>query len=168
MGKRTWISVAVVLLAVATAACGDEDDERSLEVQARDTATSVQQRADAATRFTATLSSGAEVPGPGDPDGTGFATVNVDATGGRVCYEVAVQKIDTPTAMHIHRGEAGKAGPPVVSLKPPASGDTSISDCAQPDDRAEIGRITANPGGFYVNVHTSTYPDGAVRGQLTQ
>jgi hypothetical protein len=164
MKTRAWSAGVAVLLAVAGAACGDDDD--SVVDQARDTATSAQQRAEAATRLTATLTGAAEVPPTGDPDGSGTATVNLDATGGKVCYEVSVRNIDTPSGMHIHEGETGKSGSIVVALTTPTA--TGITNTCTDADRALIGRIVANPGGFYLNVHTAAHPQGAVRGQLTQ
>ncbi len=32
--------------------------------------------------------------------------------------------------------------------------------------QAEIDAILANPSGFYINVHTTDFPGGAIRGQL--
>ena len=166
MRKRSVGRVCVVAaLAVALVGCGDDGEE--VEESVRDTATSVASRVEAATRLTATLTGAAEVPNPGDPDATGTATVNVDVSKGEVCYEVAVQKIDRPTAMHIHEGDAGKAGDVVVPLTTPTASDTTTTGCANVD-AALIGRITANPDDFYVNVHTQTYPQGAARGQLSR
>ena len=41
------------------------------------------------------------------------------------------------------------------------------SDCASAE-ASLISEIAQNPAGFYVNVHTSDFPGGAVRGQLAQ
>jgi hypothetical protein len=42
----------------------------------------------------------------------------------------------------------------------------------QPDGHRDrqlvVGRLLANPTGFYVNLHTSANPGGAIRGQLTK
>jgi hypothetical protein len=158
-------AAAVTALVLGTAGCGDEADDAA--ESARRTATTLADRVEGATRLTATLTGASEVPGPGDPDGAGTATVNLDVSKTEVCYEVAVQRIDKPVGMHIHEGETGKAGAVVVALTTPASGDTTTRDCANAD-AALIGRMAANPGNFYVNVHTGPHPQGAVRGQLSQ
>ena len=155
----------VVVLALGMAGCGDDADEA--EDTVRGAVTSVADRVEGATRLEATLTGSAEVPGPGDPDGTGTAVVNVDVTEGEVCYEVSVQKIDRPVGAHIHEGESGQSGGIVVPLTTPTASDTTTTGCANAD-AALMSRLTANPGDFYVNVHTDRYPQGAVRGQLSQ
>ncbi len=40
-----------------------------------------------------------------------------------------------------------------------------LSGCVSADP-VLIGQIIANPAGYYVNVHTTEFPAGAVRGQL--
>lgn len=104
-----------------------------------------------------------EVPGPGDPDGTGTAKVTADATLNQVCYDLTVQNISRPTAAHIHKGARGVAGSPVVTLDAPANGASSA--CVKVDKAVAAG-IIADPSMYYVNVHTADYPNGAIRGQL--
>lgn len=69
--------------------------------------------------------------------------------------------------MHIHEAAAGKSGPIVIPLTTPAASDTTTKGCSNADATL-IGRMAARPGDFYVNVHTTTYPQGAVRGQLSR
>jgi hypothetical protein len=119
-----------------------------------------------ATRATvrATLNGLQEVPGPGDPDGTGTAEVRVDAGGPRLCWELFARGIDPATAAHIHRGAEGTAGPPVVTLTTPDAAGSS-SGCAALDEGL-AREIAAGPHNFYVNVHNAAFPAGAIRGQL--
>jgi hypothetical protein len=165
---RSRLSTAAVLAALVllTAQCGD-DESTTVDDRAQETATSVAGQAEAATRLTATLTGAAETPNAGDPDGTGTATVNLDVTKGEICYEISSQRIDRPTGMHIHEGAAGNSGGIVVPLTTPTASDTVTRGCANAD-RTLMGRIVAKPGDFYVNVHSTTYPQGAVRGQLSQ
>jgi hypothetical protein len=117
------------------------------------------------TVLTATLSGAAEVPGPGDPDGTGQATVRLTAGEARVCFQLSVSNITLPaTAAHVHAGAAGSAGGIVAPLAPPDASGVA-EGCAE-ISRPFANAILANPGAYYVNVHTSDFPDGAIRGQL--
>lgn len=113
--------------------------------------------------LSASLTGPAEVPGPGDPDGSGSATVRVNPGQPQICYALTVTGIDAASAAHVHRGATGAAGPPVVTLDAPADGSSEGCATVARDLAQEILR---NPGGFYVNVHNAAFPNGAVRGQL--
>ena len=105
-----------------------------------------------------------EVPGPGDPDGSGTAEVRVNPEDGQVCWNLYARQIDAATAAHIHRGAAGLAGPPVVTLTTPGA-DGRSQGCATVD--LALAREMAMRGHeFYVNVHTASLPAGAIRGQF--
>lgn len=114
--------------------------------------------------FVVGLTGEAEVPGPGDPDGTGTATLMVGQQS--ICYTLEVADIDPATAAHIHEAGPEAAGPVVVPLEEvPAEGMSS--GCADVDP-ALITEILEDPREHYVNVHNAEFPDGALRGQLTQ
>lgn len=108
------------------------------------------------------LTGAAEVPGPGDPDGLGFAFVRWNADNGLICYNVFVRGIDPATAAHIHVGDENTAGPVVQPLEAPTDGYSA--GCAVNGELAAA--LDANPDDYYVNVHNAEYPAGAVRGQL--
>jgi CHRD domain len=102
-----------------------------------------------------------EVPGPGDPNGSGKAVVKVFET--KVCYTLEVRRIAPATAAHIHLGLRGEAGPVVAPLKPPTDG--SSSGCVAVP-RALSLELKEHPNRYYVNVHNMPFPNGAIRGQL--
>ena len=161
--KRLLMAVAAMAVAVLWAGCGDSADEVQQDVKRG--ADEVREGAEALTRFSATLTGAEETPNPGDPDGAGTASVNIDVDKRQVCFDVSVQRLDQPIATHIHEGEVGKAGPVVIPLTAPSSGDGSVKACTDADTGV-LTRLTAQPGSFYVNVHTGRFPEGAVRGQL--
>ena len=111
-----------------------------------------------------TLTGMQAVPGPGDSDGTGTAEVRVEPALSRVCWRLAVRQIAPPTAAHIHRGAAGTAGPPVVPLTTPDAAGRSEGCAAVEPQLAR--QLSTQAHEFYVNVHNSEYPAGAIRGQL--
>ena len=105
-----------------------------------------------------------EIPGPGDPDGNGTVEVRVVPASGSVCWNLYARQIEPATAAHIHRGTAGSAGPPVVPLTTPDASGRS-QGCAAVDQQVarEMSMAAQN---FYVNIHTASHPQGAIRGQL--
>ena len=74
--------------------------------------------------------------------------------------------IKKPVAAHIHKGKRNKNGPIVVTFEAPGGGDAgSASGCVEV--KADLlADIQKHPGRYYVNVYTSDFPAGAVRGQL--
>jgi len=126
----------------------------------------------AATRLHAALSGGdTEVPDPGDPDGSGAAEVKVNVKKQKLCFTLVVLDITLPAAAaHIHEGAAGVAGGIAVTLKAPqeiaGTGIGLATGCVKDQPKSLLRDIRNNPEGYYVNVHTSDFPGGAVRGQL--
>ena len=116
--------------------------------------------ADGGRPFKVTMTGAVEKPGPGDPDGKGIADLRINPGKGQVCYTITVSKVDPVSAAHIHRAPPTEAGPPVVTLLPPTG-----KGCVNVD-RALAQEIIKNPSAFYVNVHTGTFPLGALRAQL--
>ena len=106
-----------------------------------------------------------EVPGPGDPDGSGTASLTLNPGLGEVCYQLQVSGIEPATAAHIHEAPAGSAGPVVVGLSAPSGG--SSRGCVSLS-REQIKEIIQDPEDYYVNVHNAQYPAGALRGQLSK
>jgi hypothetical protein len=110
----------------------------------------------------ARLSGAQEVP-PADPDGTGRVGIFLNAASGSVCYGLSVANIAPATAAHIHQAPAGVNGPIRVHLAPPTTGSSAGCVAADP---AVVQNIINNPSQYYVNVHNTPFPGGAVRGQL--
>jgi CHRD domain len=116
-------------------------------------------------KATAKLTGGAEVPGPGDPMGSGTVQLTLDPAKGEVCYELSVANIQEATAAHVHEGAVGKEGPVRVALEAPKTG--SAKGCAKADAPVIIA-IMKDPAAYYVNIHNAAFPNGAVRGQLSK
>jgi len=139
--------------------------------------------------FRALLSPANEVPAVTDFNASGAATIwlhvvrdsSGQVTSGSVDFRVSYSfpGAVSLTGLHIHRGAAGVNGPVTIN--------TGIGGAAGPvDDATGKGTIVrqaqvaadataaletirgmlADPSGFYVNMHTSVYPGGIIRGQL--
>jgi hypothetical protein len=128
--------------------------------------------------FTTTLSGSNEVP-VRSSGGNGFAQVIID--GDRVHYALQVDDIENVTAAHIHTGVSGANGPVRVTFFPNDQFPQRIS-VSDTTVIAEGTFTSANvtgisysdllaairSGGAYVNVHTTQFPGGEIRGQLSR
>jgi len=95
----------------------------------------------------------------------GKFTYTID--GDQFCYTLDVVGLTQPAgAAHIHIGPRDEPGPVVIPLEVPAETSFQVDDCTTVTDPAILDGVRANPGAYYVNVHTPTYPGGEVRGQL--
>lgn len=111
------------------------------------------------------LSGANEVPDEGDPDGSGTVHLRLNPGQGEICYSMMTLNVEDVFAGHIHSGAAGVNGAVVVNLGLDASYDGSAEACVEAS-RALISRIIRNPSDYYINVHSTGWPSGAVRGQL--
>ena len=111
------------------------------------------------------LTGAAEVPGPGDSNGTGTVTLTIKPATGEVCYDLTVANMQEATAAHLHEGAVGQEGPVKVSLEAPKTG--TAQGCTRVE-AALLQTLLENPANYYVNVHNAEFPKGAVRGQLVK
>jgi hypothetical protein len=95
-------------------------------------------------------------------------------------FEVFVTGLTTNvTGMHLHRARAGQNGDVVYPLTVPFVNLAGGTDSGQPAAGATLvsrGSVDFTPAdeadflnqGFYINVHTETFPEGEIRGQVVQ
>jgi len=120
--------------------------------------------------YGAVLTGSQEAPTPTTTPGFGNATVSfTDATHTNINVTITVANLGSPiNNFHIHEGAAGVAGPVVINLIGLGgvfSGGKMTGTFPVAADVAT--RLLANPANFYVNVHTTQFPGGAIRGQLS-
>ena len=106
----------------------------------------------------------------GDPDGSGqtYLSLSADpALESSLCWITEVEGVaGVVTGAHLHAGEAGTNGAIVATLEPLASDGMGVV-CVPHDDLAAIQAVIDHPTAFYIDVHTSEFPDGALRGQVS-
>lgn len=151
MSRRTLLAslVAVVLLATLTA--GAALAARPVFV------------------FQALMTGANEVPGPGDTDAIGHATVMIRPAEDQVCWVLSWNRVDgTVVHAHIHGpATSTQFAPPIVTFFMNAAHGGTDTDRGCTTSATWADAIAADPGSFYVNVHsTPNFGPGAIRGQL--
>lgn len=115
----------------------------------------------------------------------GTAEVSFNEDGNDMHARVSVWNGDEVTKAHLHCGDPGENGPPVVTLFDDPSGldvhgqlasvDIDENDVMDADCDSRIGYDINSLGGLadairngdiYLNVHDAAHPDGVIRGQL--
>jgi hypothetical protein len=168
--------VAVVAAMMVAPAALAQDDYGTTQVEYGDdvyggteggtesgTSESAGQSGGAWTKFSAKLTGSNEVGG-GDPNGSGTAAVKVRGT--EICFDLKWTGFEAIMS-HIHKGAAGTNGDVVVPFFTSESplAENSKSGCVTAKATV-VKNIMANPGNYYVNVHSPEFPKGAARGQL--
>lgn len=122
--------------------------------------------------FFAELDGLQEVP-PNASLATGFGTFELNDAGTELAFSVSFQDLLAPlTAAHFHNGDFGVNGPVVRGLgaEAPIGSTAGIiagvwkNTDAQPLTAALVDRLKTE--GIYINLHTSNFPGGEIRGQL--
>jgi CHRD domain len=126
-------------------------------------------------KFTAELTGAQERPTPVQTEGEGEAKFESDGTS--VAFELKWKDLSSPAfAAHIHCGGPEETGPVGVTLFAGVMGsDGEVQGSfAAPDpgnacgweDLADVLGAMAT-GGAYVNVHSTQFPGGEIRGHVT-
>ncbi len=114
-------------------------------------------------QLAATPSGTQEVP-PSPSGGSAAVTLWLERPVNTITYDVfASGLIGTGTASHIHTGAAGVAGPVLRALN---GGPAHWCGTTAPLSDAEAATVLA--GGTYVNIHSTVFGGGEIRGQITQ
>ena len=92
---------------------------------------------------------------------TAHGTVSITLKATQVCWVFKLVGLRGMTGAHIHKGKPGVSGPVFIAL----GAKFKATGCA-PAAKSAIAAVKRNPAGFYVNVHTTKHPNGAIRGQL--
>jgi hypothetical protein len=115
-------------------------------------------------KVSADLSAQEEVP-PSGTAGTGTADLKLKKKKKKVCFNISFQGLSSPTtASHIHKGDPGVNGEIKVELFTGAQ-TSPVEGCVHAS-KGTIKKIAKHPKKYYVNVHTSDFPAGEIRGQL--
>ncbi|RDW62740.1 hypothetical protein BP5796_11042 [Coleophoma crateriformis] len=130
-------------------------------------------------------------PAPGSKDGIGYFNFGINSNEDTICFNITLLSIPgtylSPalTATHIHAAARGASGPPRIAFPNPISRGsdarrvsvgcltgpftTGIKAADGSDTGAgfKVAMIEANPERYFADVHTSVFPLGAVRGQIS-
>ena len=118
------------------------------------------------TTLAAQLSGAQVAPGPGDNDGTGSATITFGEQPGTICYAYSVQFVDQVTGVKVGNGNPNDFGATIATLATGAQ--PTPGGCVSGIDQAVIRGMKLAPGSYYVEIDTSAFPEGALRGQLSK
>lgn len=109
--------------------------------------------------FEATLNGTNSVPS-NSSTATGSATLTYNMTT-KIFTIVVTHSIASPTNGHIHKAAAGETGPPAFAFTSFTSPINLTSEALDAAEEADL-----NAGLYYVNIHTTEFPGGEIRGQL--
>jgi hypothetical protein len=163
-----------VCAVLAVAACADATPTNITPNQIPAFSLGLGDEAAPPTVFNVLLRAENEPNGASTSDSKGHAQVMVFADGTmEFSFTVNNKSGETYTRAHIHKAPAGVNGPihwdfleagnPVASISDQPS---QLRGVARARAAAVLADLLANPDQYYVNVHSTVFPGGAMRGQL--
>jgi hypothetical protein len=156
IGAGIAAAAALGTLAISAASASSEDATPGITVPGSS--------AGAPATLVASLEGRNEVS-PGAPQGQALELIGIQ--GNTLSYSVSWRGIGTPTEADIHAGSRGVNGPVVVPLfTTPRPADGFASGTVTVTDPAVLDALRSNPQGFYADVRTTEFPNGAARAQL--
>jgi hypothetical protein len=156
IGAGIAAAAALGTLAISAASASSEDATPGITVPGSS--------AGAPATLVASLEGRNEV-NPGAPQGQALELIGIQ--GNTLSYSVSWRGIGTPTEADIHAGSRGVNGPVVVPLfTTPRPADGFASGTVTVTDPAVLDALRSNPQGFYADVRTTEFPNGAARAQL--
>jgi hypothetical protein len=156
IGAGIAAAAALGTLAISAASASSEDATPGITVPGSS--------AGAPATLVASLEGRNEVS-PGAPQGQALELIGIQ--GNTLSYSVSWRGIGTPTEADIHAGSRGVNGPVVVPLfTTPRPADGFASGTVTVTDPAVLDALRSNPQGFYTDVRTTEFPNGAARAQL--
>ncbi len=183
--KSTVSICLLVALGFTLAGCSNEslvdlqaEDSLNLTLSAKQSASQKDKM-----NFTTHLSGDNEVPAR-DTNATGQVIVRINKDESSIYFKLIVANVQTNiTGAHLHMGAAGANAGVVVNLlnisdfppetNAPVNGilaegtitSTNLSGALSGKPLSDL-ILAIRAGNIYVNVHTTTYPGGEIRGQL--
>jgi flagellar hook-basal body complex protein FliE len=114
----------------------------------------------------ASLSGTEVVSSSGDSDGSAQAEVSIANALDQICYDINNERnLAQITSVSLNRGQRGKTGPVVLRFKEANEG--GWKNCVKKSEWLE-DKLEWQPGNYYVQISTTEFPNGAIRGQLTR
>jgi hypothetical protein len=118
-----------------------------------------------------------EVPSHPDVTATGISGFIVNSANSKVWYQIEAEGLKGVTQAHIHSGKASENGPVVATLFKGSKdtvngalvqGSITADQLEGPLKGKSISDLVSliDKSSAYVNVHTQSFPDGEIRGQI--
>ncbi|MBF0497010.1 MAG: CHRD domain-containing protein [Deltaproteobacteria bacterium] len=106
--------------------------------------------------------SGAETVPPVTSTGSALGVLKVDFKTRAISGKLTITGLTNVTAAHIHDGAVGVNGPIIVPLQ----GDGQTMTIPAGSVLTDSQFTSFMNGGLYLNVHTTAFPNGEIRGQI--
>jgi hypothetical protein len=178
MKSQNLLFVAAMMFILASCAKEKSDPVSPQEAQQE----SALKKGNSGKNFAVHMTGDQEVP-PAQTNAVGQSIFHLRKNGTELHYRVIVANIENVTMAHIHLAPAGANGPVAAWLYPSgppaqlipgpyngvlATGIITSSNLVGPLSGMDLSDLLdyLNDGNAYVNVHTSQFPAGEVRGQF--